>query len=68
MATLPSIILYLVFLWYLGIGRFCLGYACLGVAKLLTLGGLRVWWVVDIILLLAGQINLADNFNWEQFY
>ena len=66
--SFPSIILYSVFLGYLGVDRFCLGYTCLGVAKLLTLGGLGVWWVVDVILLLAGQINPADNFSWEQFY
>ena len=64
----PSIFLYSVFLGLLGVDRFCLGYTCLGIAKLLTLGGVGVWWVVDVILLLTGTLNPADGYSWEQFY
>ena len=48
--------------------RFCLGYTCLGIAKLLTLGGFGVWWVVDVMLLLTGSLNPEGGYNWEQFY
>ena len=64
----PSILLYSVFLGILGVDRFCLGYTCLGVAKLLTLGAVGVWWVVDVILLLTGATVPNGGFSWEQFY
>ncbi len=64
----PTIMLYSVFLGFLGVDRFCLGYTCLGVAKLLTLGAIGVWWVVDVFLLLAGVIVPEGNYTWEQVY
>jgi TM2 domain-containing membrane protein YozV len=37
-------------LGYLGIDRFYKGEVGLGVLKLLTFGGLGVWWLIDAIL------------------
>ena len=48
----------------LGIDRFYLGYTLLGVAKLLTLGGLGVWTIVDLVLLCAGILRPADGSEW----
>ena len=38
-----------------GIDRFYTGSVLLGVLKLVTLGGLGVWWLIDLIMLVTGN-------------
>ena len=39
----------------LGIDRFYSGSILLGVLKLVTLGGLGLWWLIDLIMLVTGS-------------
>lgn len=45
-----SALLLSILLGYLGIDRFYLGHPIRGLLKLLTIGGLGIWWLIDIVL------------------
>ena len=60
-------LLYSVLLGFLGMDRFCLGKTGTAVGKLLTLGGVGIWWIVDVVLLVVGILRPEDNSNWVPY-
>ncbi len=50
-----------IFLGWLGVDRFYLGYAWLGMLKLCTFGGFFIWWAIDVFLLLAREMKDAEG-------
>ena len=45
----------------LGIDRFYTGSIVLGILKLITFGGLGLWWLIDLIMLVTGNYRDADG-------
>ncbi|XP_004527113.1 TM2 domain-containing protein CG11103 [Ceratitis capitata] len=60
-------LIYSILLGFLGMDRFCLGQTGTAVGKLLTIGGVGVWWVIDIILLITNNLLPEDGSNWNPF-
>lgn len=51
-----------------GFHRFYVGRAQSGVAMVLTFGGLGLWWLYDMVTIVAGEFRDADDLplrNWQ---
>lgn len=60
-------LLYSILLGFLSMDRFCLGQTGTAVGKLLTLGGVGIWWIVDIVLLVTNNLLPEDGSNWNPY-
>jgi TM2 domain-containing membrane protein YozV len=57
---LPALLLCF-FLGVFGAHRFYAGKIGTGILELLTLGGLGIWWLVDMILILTGSFRDSER-------
>lgn len=55
------------FLGFLGVHRFYMGYTWQGVVQLLTAGGCGIWWLIDFIRILTGDLQPKDS-NWGKSF
>jgi TM2 domain-containing membrane protein YozV len=53
------------FVGVLGIHRFYLGYTGIGIIQLLTFGGLGIWSLIDLILIITGDLKPKTG-NYEK--
>jgi len=55
--------LYSLFLGFLGADQFYLGYPLYGIIKLLSLGGLGVWWLFDVVRIGSAPVMTYTSFR-----
>ena len=55
-----------IFLGELGIDRFYLGYIGTGILKLITCGGIGIWWLIDLIMIATGKLKPKDGSEYAE--
>ena len=52
-----TVLLFCIFLGIIGVHRFYVGKIITGILMILTLGGLGIWWFIDLILIITNQFT-----------
>jgi TM2 domain-containing membrane protein YozV len=63
---LPVFLLFF-FLAWLGVHRFYVGKILTGILFIITFGGLGIWWIVDLILIVTGSFKDSDGQRISQW-
>ena len=45
----------------LGVDRFYMGYTVLGILKLITMGGVGIWWLIDLVMIATNKLPDASG-------
>lgn len=53
------------FVGVIGIHRFYLGYTTIGILQILTLGGLGIWTLIDLIMIITGSLKPKDGSDYD---
>ena len=54
---LPTFLLFMVLSWPFGAHRFYLRRYASAILFIITIGGLGIWWIVDFILIVTGEMK-----------
>lgn len=54
-----------IFVGYIGIHRFYLGYTTIGILQIITLGGCGIWTLIDLIRIITGDLGPADGSSYD---
>lgn len=54
-----------IFVGWLGVDRFYMGYIGLGILKLLTGGGCGIWYIIDLILIATRELKDVNGQKLE---
>jgi hypothetical protein len=64
----PTLLILSVFIGWTGADRFYLGYLPTALAKMFTLGGLGVWWLVDIVQVCLGTLGPTEDRKFTDWF
>ena len=63
MSWVLTLIMSVIFGWF-GVDKFMMGKVWLGILKLITFGGIGIWWLVDIVLIATK--HEYKNIRWVE--